>query len=204
MRILMLGNSFTFYHGMPRLLAALTGAEVVAHTRGGASLSEQFNPETEMGARTLKALREEKWDYVVLQDQSSITVRLPERFAENVAALCRLIRECGAVPVLYATWAYREGSEKLANLGVSYDKMARTIYDGYHRAAEENGALVADVGKAFFDLTHEVAKNDPKTFVKGSVDLLETDDFHPSAAGSVLAASVIAKTIENHRSKMSD
>ena len=51
MRILMLGNSFTFYNDMPKTLAQLTGAEVVAHTRGGAWLAEQLNPETEMGRR---------------------------------------------------------------------------------------------------------------------------------------------------------
>lgn len=35
MRILMLGNSFTFANDMPAMLAELTGAEVVHHTRGG-------------------------------------------------------------------------------------------------------------------------------------------------------------------------
>lgn len=35
MRILMLGNSFTFVNNMPEILAQLTGAEVVHHTRGG-------------------------------------------------------------------------------------------------------------------------------------------------------------------------
>ena len=34
MRILMLGNSYTFYNELPSLLAELTGAEVVRHTRG--------------------------------------------------------------------------------------------------------------------------------------------------------------------------
>jgi len=34
MRILMLGNSFTFYNDMPAMLAGLTGAEVIAHTCG--------------------------------------------------------------------------------------------------------------------------------------------------------------------------
>ena len=38
MRILMLGNSFTFYNDMPKILAGMLGAEVVAHTRGGAYL----------------------------------------------------------------------------------------------------------------------------------------------------------------------
>ncbi len=35
MRILLLGNSFTTANGMPRMLAEITGAEVVCHTRGG-------------------------------------------------------------------------------------------------------------------------------------------------------------------------
>ena len=40
MRILMLGNSFTFVNNMPKTLAKLTNAEVVQHTRGGARLAE--------------------------------------------------------------------------------------------------------------------------------------------------------------------
>lgn len=71
MRILMLGNSFTYFHELPKMVAAMLKAEVVSHTRGGAWLSEQLDPETEMGAKTLKALAEEKWDYVVLQEQSA-------------------------------------------------------------------------------------------------------------------------------------
>ena len=68
MRILMLGNSLTFANDMPHMLAALTGAEVVHHTRGGARLSEQLNPATRLGAQTQAALAGEHWDYVVLQE----------------------------------------------------------------------------------------------------------------------------------------
>ena len=70
MRILMLGNSLTFTNRMPELLAGLTGAEVVQHTRGGARLAEQLNPRTRLGARTQAALCSECWDYVVLQEMS--------------------------------------------------------------------------------------------------------------------------------------
>ncbi len=52
MRILMLGNSFTFTNNMPQMLAYLIGAEVVHHTQGGARLSEQLNPATRLGGRT--------------------------------------------------------------------------------------------------------------------------------------------------------
>ena len=38
MRILILGNSFIFTNNMPQMLAELTGAEVVHHTRGGAAV----------------------------------------------------------------------------------------------------------------------------------------------------------------------
>lgn len=199
MRILMLGNSFTYFHGMPRLLAALTGAEVASHTRGGANLGEQYNPETEMGARTLRALAEEKWDYVVLQEQSAGPFANAKAFREHVTELCRLIRANGAVPVLYLTWAYREGSEKLAKTGLSYAEMKQALSDAYHAAAAENGALIADVGDAFFRVTAEMKAYDPDGTKSDTVDLYVPDDYHPSAAGSILAASVIAKTIENHR-----
>lgn len=41
LRILMLGNSFIFVNDLPSVLAELTDAEVVHHTRGGARLAEQ-------------------------------------------------------------------------------------------------------------------------------------------------------------------
>lgn len=185
MRILMLGNSFTYYHDMPQLLGGILGAEVVAHTRGGAALAEQLNPATEMGARTLRALREEQWDYVVLQEQSSAPALHRAAFQKSAAALCALIRESGATPVFYATWAYREGSEKLATTPYSYAEMDAALTDSYRHAAEVNGALIAEVGTAF-------------TQMRGIVNLYEPDDYHPSEAASVLAASVIARTIEVH------
>ena len=44
MRILMFGNSFTTANHMPDMLAELTGAEIVQHTRGGERLADQLNP----------------------------------------------------------------------------------------------------------------------------------------------------------------
>ncbi len=186
MRILMLGNSFTYFHDMPDILAAMLGAEVVAHTRGGAMLAEQLNPDTEMGARTLKALKEEKWDYVVLQEQSNAPITKKKSFLESSEKLCRLIKENGAKPVFYASWAYKEGTDKLATMNMSYEEMDRGLFESYREAAEANGALMANVGCAF-------------TAVRGYVGLYEDDDYHPSEAGSVLAAATIAKLIETDR-----
>ncbi|WP_242955369.1 hypothetical protein [Flavonifractor sp. An52] len=83
-RILMLGNSFTFTNHMPQMLAQLTGAEVVHHTRGGARLSEHLNLKTKLGALTQEALDKEHWDYVVLQEMSHGPITAPGSFFASV------------------------------------------------------------------------------------------------------------------------
>lgn len=183
MKVLMLGNSFTFYHDMPKMLAALLKQEVDSVTRGGAYLHQMLDPEDELHAQVMEAISRQKWDYIVLQEQSNAPALKPELFHPSVQKLCALIRENGAKPVLYATWAYREGSEKLASTGLSYDEMDKALYDGYHKAGQENGALIADVGSAFSAMRH-------------LINLYESDDYHPSEAGSLLAAHVISRVIE--------
>ena len=149
MRILMLGNSFTFTNDMPQMLADLTGAEVVHHTRGGARLSEQLNPNTKLGERTQAALVEERWDYVVLQEMSHGPITSPKSFFSSVEGLCRQIRANGAVPILFATWAYQKSGAKLTAKGWDYDEMARKLSEAYQKAARDNNALLADVGGRF-------------------------------------------------------
>lgn len=184
MRILMLGNSFTFTHDLPRLLAGLTGAQVVHHTRGGARLAEHLNPNTRLGALTQAALKEQRWDYVVLQEMSHGPLTAPRSFFASTAQLCGQIRENGAVPVLYATWAYQKGGARLAAKGWDYDEMARGLAEAYRRAARENDALLAEVGQRFYELA-------------GSRALYAADGVHPSEEGARLAAAVLAEVILN-------
>ncbi len=186
MRILMLGNSFTFTNHMPQMLADLTGVEVVHHTRGGARLSEQLNPNTKLGSQTQAALQKEKWDYVVLQEMSHGPITAPKSFFSSVERLCGQIRANGAVPVLFATWAYQKGGARLEAKGWDYDEMARKLSEAYHRAARENNALIADVGNRFYQLSH--AQN-----------LYAADGVHPSELGSHIAAETIAAVIQAHK-----
>ena len=185
MRILMLGNSFTFVNDMPQMLAERTGGEVVAHTRGGARLSEHLNLNTRLGARTQAALREEHWDYVVLQEMSNGPITSPGSFFDSAEQLCRQIRKAGAVPIFYATWAYQKGGEKLAAKGWDYDEMAHKLSEAYHKAARDNHALIADVGRRFYELA-------------GIRDLYADDGVHPSEEGSRIAAETIAAVIQEH------
>ena len=185
MRILMLGNSLTSANNLPRKLAELTGGEVVSHTRGGARLSEQLNPNTRLGSQTQAALRNEQWDYVVLQEMSHGPITAPKNFFSSVGQLCRQIRANGAVPILFATWAYQRGGAKLTGKGWDYDEMAQKLSEAYHKAAQENNALIADVGRRFYKWS------DPQA-------LYAADGVHPSELGSHIAAETIAAVIQQH------
>lgn len=185
MRILMLGNSFTFAQNMPQMLAELTGGEVVHHTRGGARLAEQLNPKTRLGAMTQKALAEETWDYVVLQEMSNGPITAPASFFTSVSSLCRQIRTNGAVPVLYATWAYRKGGPELVRKGWAYDEMAHKLAEAYRQAARDNQALLAEVGQRFYELSE-------------TRNLYDQDGVHPNEAGARVAARTIAEAIAQY------
>lgn len=183
MKVLMLGNSFTHVNNIDKLMAVLTGWQVERVTRGGACLYQMLDPEDELCIQVKTALEKQKWDYVVLQEQSNTPVLRPHLFHPSVERLCKLIRATGAKPLLYSTWAYREGSEKLSSTGMSYEEMDNALFYAYHQAANENDALIADVGKAFTAMRRLIDPYD------------KADDYHPSEVGALLAAHVIASAI---------
>ena len=184
MRILMLGNSFTFVNDMPAMLAGLTGAEVVHHTRGGARLAEQLNPKTKMGAKTLEALEKERWDYVVLQEHAH-PFGPEEEFLNSATALNKMIREAGSTPVIYECWAKKDEPEL-------QDHMNQV----HRHVAEEIGALIAPVGENWW------------TYKKSwpNLEMYDADGAHASCAGSDFAAKLIWETIldDLHRKEMND
>ena len=73
------------------------------------------------------ALQKEKWNYVMLQEMSHDPITSPKSFCSSVEQLCR---QNGAVPILFATWAYQRGGAKLAAKGWAYDEMARKLSQG--------------------------------------------------------------------------
>lgn len=182
MKILMFGNSFTFYNDMPDMLAKKLGAQVVAYTRGGARLAEFLNPSTEMGELTDKALTREKWDYVVLQEMSNGPITAKAKFMQSVADLCEKIRINGATPLLYATWAYKKNGDKMKMMNCSYEEMSQSMTASYKEAAEVNNTLMAGVGTYFYELAEQN-------------ELYAEDGYHPNELGSQIAAKVIAETI---------
>ncbi|MGI6032219.1 MAG: SGNH/GDSL hydrolase family protein [Coriobacteriales bacterium] len=181
--VLMLGNSFTSANDMPSLLAEATGVAVVAHVRGGARLAEHLNPATSNGKKT-GALLERRWpDIVVMQEMSTGPITSPLRFSESVGQLCEACRSAGAAPVLFATWAFRDDCPRLEKLGLSRAEMHAALHEAYAAAARENGAVLADVGTAFFQAQEP--------------DLLyRADGMHPSRLGTELCVQTISDALE--------
>ena len=106
MKILWIGNSFTYYNDLPAIFEGITqneGKEVqtLSITKGGWFLHRHADPKDEMGAKVAEALKEE-WDVVVIQEQSFQPVRDPEDYMASAASL---IKRCGKAKVfLYQSW----------------------------------------------------------------------------------------------------
>ena len=137
---------------MPKMLADLTGAEVVHHTRGGARLSEQLNPNTRLGSQPQAALQKEKWDYVVLQEMSHGPITSPKSFFSSVEQLCRQIRQTGRCPFCLPPGPTR-GAEPSWRPRAGTTTRWSKLSEACHRAAGENNALIADVGWRFYELS---------------------------------------------------
>lgn len=182
MKILMLGNSYTFFNDLPVKLAELTGAQVTGNLRGGAALWQQLDPNDDLGKKCSALLAQKDWDYIVLQEHSRGTFEFPKEFADASRRLCMIAREMGATPVFYCTWAYQRGGIMITAMNLDHDEMFKKINAAYHKAAEDNKALIADVGARFY------TDEDPDS-------LFDPDGSHPSEKGTALAASIIADVI---------
>jgi hypothetical protein len=168
-RILFIGNSFTSRNQLPRLLADLAAAadapkQVVVESivAGGASLRRHWN-----AGLAQKALAAAAWDYVVLQEQSTLPVKNPKRYHENVRLFAAEIAKHGAQTVLYLTWSRQQVPHTQDQITAAVEAIGAEVE-----------ARVVRVGSVWHTLLHD----DP------AVALYADDGSHPTAAGSYLAA----------------
>lgn len=190
LRVLFVGNSFTFANDMPTLVERLFETDdhpadicVVEYTRGGGRLEQAARDD-----RLADLLQEIRWDDVVLQEQSEIP-SLPDDERErlmdgSVRDLSRVIRADGATPVLFMTWGYRGGDRRNVTAD-TYETMQARLERGYRAVATEIGAPVAPVGVAW----HEALTRRP------ALRLWADDGKHPSRLGSYLAACVFYRLL---------
>ena len=183
LRILFIGNSHTYYNDMPLLVKQRFDelnydceVTMLAHP---AWFLEQHVEDPEAKFNILYG----NYDYVVLQEHAHPFGPV-EKYHEAVRTLVSWIRESGATPVIYMTWAQKSEPE-----------MQQLMTDAHRAIAEETGSILAPVGEYWW----------PYSRSWPDLEMFADDGQHASPAGSDFAAKTIMEEIltDLHRRKLS-
>jgi hypothetical protein len=185
-RVLFIGNSFTSVNDLPGTFAALAKAgghpiQTGMSAPGGWTLAQHLTTR-----QTLDALQSSKWDFVILQEQSDIPSMEQERVQEMypaASALVQKIRQGGAQPIYFLTWAHKDGWPE--NNLPDYESMQLQINQGYMTIANQLIIPVAPVGYAWLTAWLQAPQ----------LDLWQADGSHPTEQGTYLAACVFYAVI---------
>jgi Domain of unknown function (DUF4886) len=170
-RVLFVGNSFTYYnnslHNHYRRLVASAGVSSTDSRARILTISGGRLPEQARGLQ--QRLDEEDWDVVIMQGHSLGPIRdeTSEAFQASARDYAKRVRDDGAEPVFFMTWAYTGKPEMTAELDKAYTDIGREL-----------GARVVPVGLAFAAVTTE----------RPELSLRIADARHPTLAGTYLAA----------------
>ncbi len=188
-RVLFIGNSYTYVNDLPTTFMNLARAgghktEVEMSAQGGWRLADHVN-----SSDTVAKIKSEKWNFVALQEQSEIPSVQQWRSQEMYPAVRLLVGDieaAGAKPILFITWAHRDGLP--ANGMPDYESMQTQIDNGYILMSQAFNIPVAPVGFAW-----QTARN-----LYPQSTLWQADGSHPSESGTYLAACVFYADIFQH------
>ena len=184
--ILFIGNSFSYYHSLPKLIAHFARVSdrrnlvVDGVFRGGATLKMLWND-----GRTLKKLRSRTWDYVVLQERGRlggiikdgiVHVGRPQMFFAYASRFDKAIKEINAKTILYCPPSF---------LGVGLPGDAKKLNAAYTTLARKLHAIMIPSGVAFA----LALKKRPH------INLYERDKHHLNSLGTYLIASLFYRKL---------
>lgn len=186
-RALFLGNSYTQVNDLPLMtsnIAQSVGDNLIfnSHTPGGYTLQGHSTNTT-----SLAHIAQGNWDYVVLQEQSQLpsfpeaqVAQMVYPFAQSLNTTINAQNPC-AETVFYMTWGRKNGDA--SNCGgwpavCTYQGMDNLLSLRYNTMADNNNAIVSPVGAVW----KYIRENFPL------IELYQTDESHPSVAGTYAAA----------------
>jgi hypothetical protein len=176
LRALFIGNSYTYFHDLPGTIAALANAareerplDFQSSTIPGVTLQTHWDE-----GRARAAVREKKWDFVILQEQSQRPLKNPNLTEKAARKFDEEIDKNGAQTLLYLTWARKDAPETQTQLTSTLQDLSKKLK-----------ARIAPVGPAW----GRALKERPDFELHGS------DGSHPTPAGTYLAACVFYASI---------
>ncbi|NVN93659.1 MAG: T9SS type A sorting domain-containing protein [Bacteroidetes bacterium] len=196
-RVLFIGNSFTYVENMPdlfRFIADSAGYRVKTqmYAPGGVSVGDvsQGTQAHMNNPIVYENIRSDKWDYVVLQDNqgrfvldygqfpsSSLVIEGHKQIRDSV-----LKNNPCAKMIWFSGWALKNGMPPYGNTGA---EMIDRITANYHFLNDSLHQIIAPIGSAW----KELILSNP------SIDPWSSDETHQSLVGSFLTANVIYATI---------
>jgi hypothetical protein len=176
-RVLFIGNSLTYEHDLPRMVQALSLA--AGHEVAVAMIAQpNFALEDHWGRPEVHGtIADGDWDVVVLQQGPSALASSREDLRRWTRRFARPIRDAGAVPALYMVWP----------AAARFDDFPR-VSESYRLAARDVDGILLPAGDAWL----EAWKRD------AGLQLYGPDAFHPSEAGTYLAALTIVGALFRH------
>lgn len=175
LNVLFIGNSLTYVNDLPEMVKVIAKHngkkfkyKMVAYP--DLSLEDHWAK-----GDAVKAIKDGKWDFVVLQQGSSALPASRTNLIEQVGRFTPEIRAVGAKPALFMVWPFE--SRKF-----DFDR----VHESYELAAKAADGIFLPAGESW------------RAAWKQKPDLqLYSDGLHATALGSYLAAGVIYKVLYN-------
>ena len=193
-KALFIGNSYTYVNDLPAMTAALalSAGDTLTYdgnTPGGHTL---FNHTT--NATSLSKIEQGIWDFVVLQEQSQRPA-FPQAqvevevfpFATWLDSAIHAANPCTET-VFYMTWGRKNGDAGNCQNWppvCTYEGMDDLLRERYMQMALDNAAITSPVGAVW----RYIRENNP------DIELYQTDESHPSVAGTYAAACCFYTTL---------
>ena len=172
-KVFWVGNSYTASGPLPTLVKSMIDEgrtniriEIAHHWVGGYKWSDHITETT-----VLKKIKEGKYDFVVLQDNSYAPTQLQKEMRAFSKVLSETVKFYGATPIFYGTWAKKHHPEQ-----------ADTAISMYEEVASANDSILAPCGRAW-----KIAID---SFDEHKIKLHRLDNSHPLATGTYLSACV--------------
>jgi hypothetical protein len=193
-RVLFIGNSYTGVNNLPQLTAqvAISAGDTLTYdsnTPGGQTFQGHFG-----NAQTLSKIQQGDLDFVVLQEQSqlpSFPIGQVQNqvfpYAKKLDSLINVYNLC-AESIFYMTWGRKNGDAGNCNALpdlCTYEGMDSLLRLRYTMMAESNNAILSPVGVVWRYLRE----------YHPEIELYQSDESHPSLAGSYAAACSFYATI---------
>lgn len=194
-RILMVGNSHTYYNQMPAMLKAICRedgihAYIEYYAISGHSLYQWAYPYNLSGSDKMKskklfrALQTKNWDYIVLQGNTKEMFSGSAKTDQAVKKLLSLLKSKKTQVIFYQTWAMQKGHADYAS-GTSVKEYQNRIIANYNNLANKFHGAAAPAGVAFRRAESLLPQ----------LSLYISDKKHATKEGSYLAACVLYSTM---------